>query len=59
MGGVAAKALVDTLADPVAEGKGGTPCITLMHIKNEKIINMLANTLVQAESDTFGDTGGS
>ena len=56
---MAAKALVDTLADPVAEGKGGTPCITLVHIKNEKIINMLANTLVQAESDTFGDTGGS
>ena len=44
-----AKALVVTLADPVAEGKGGTPCITLAHIKNE---------VVQPESDTFGNTGG-
>lgn len=59
MGGVAAKALVNTLADPVAERKGGISCITLAHIKNEVLINTLTNTLVQPESDTFSETDGS
>ena len=56
---MAAKALVNTLADPVAERKGGIACITLAHIKNKVLINTLTNTLVQPESDTFGDTDGS
>ena len=59
MGGVEAKALVDTLADLEAKSKAGTPCITPAHIKPEVLINPLANTLVQAESDTLSDTGGS
>ena len=54
-----AKALVNTLADPVAKANAGKPCITLAHINPEVLINTLANTLVHAESDTLGDTGGS
>ena len=53
-----AKALIDTLADAVATAKAGTPCITLAHIKPEVLITTLANTLLQAESNTIGDTGG-
>ena len=59
MGSVKAKALVNTLADPVAETKAETPLITLAHIKPEVLINTLANRLVQADSDTLGDTGAS
>ena len=54
-----AKALVVTLADVVADAKARTPCITVVHIKPKVIINTLASALVQAESDTLGDTGGS
>jgi len=56
---VEAKALVDTLADTVATAEAGTPCITLAHIKPEVLITTLANTLVEAESNTLRDTGGS
>ena len=59
MGGVETKALVDTLADPVAKAKAETPCITLALIRPPVVINTLAIRLVQAESDTLGDTGGS
>lgn len=59
MGRVEAKVLVVTLDDAVAEAKARTPCITVVHIKPKVLINTLASTLVQAESDTLGDTGGS
>ena len=59
MGGVEAKAFVDTLNDLDAKANAGTPYITPPHIKTQVLINTLANTLVQAESDTLGDTGGS
>ena len=54
---VQAKALFNTLADPVAEAKVGTPCITLAHINPQVLIITRNNTLVQAKSDTIGDTG--
>ena len=57
MGGVKTKALVDSLADQVAEAKSGKPCITLARIKPKVLINTLANTLVLAESHPLGDTG--
>ena len=59
MGGVVAEALVDTLADLVARAKAGIPCSKPAHIKPEVLINTLANTLVQPESDTLDDRGGS
>ena len=43
----------------VAEAKAKTPGITLAHIKPVVLINRLANTLVQALSDTLRDTVGS
>ena len=52
-----AKALVNSLADPVSQTKSGTPYITVAHIKPDVLINRLANRLVQAKSDTLGDTG--
>ena len=42
----------------VAEAKAKTPGITLAHIKPVVLINRLANTLVQAQSDTLRDTVG-
>ena len=48
MGGVEAKALVDTLGDAVAKAIAGTPCIKLARVKPEELINTLANRLVQA-----------
>ena len=54
-----ARALVVTLADAVADAKAWTPCITVVHIKPKVLNNKLASTLVQGESDTLGDTGGS
>ena len=57
MGGVETKALVDSLADQVAEAKSGKPCITLARIKPKVLINTLANTLVLADSHPLGDTG--
>lgn len=54
-----AKAFVDTLADQVAKAKAGKTCITLAHIKPKVLIKTLATMLVQAESDTLGETGGS
>ena len=57
MGGVETKALVDTLADEVAEAKSEKPCITIAHIKPEVLINTLANTLVLADSHPLGNTG--
>lgn len=54
-----AKALVDTLADVVAKAKAGRPCSKPGHIKPEVLMNTLANTLVQPESDTLDDRGGS
>ena len=57
MGGVKTKALVDSLADQVAEAKSGKPCITIAPIKPEVLINTLANTLVLADSHPLGDTG--
>ena len=59
LGRVEAKALVVTLADVVADAKARTPCITVVHIKPKVLINTLASALVQTESDTLGDTGGS
>ena len=54
-----AKALVETFADLGTKAKSETTCITLGHIKPKVLINTLANTLVQAKSDTVVDTGGS
>ena len=54
-----AEALVDTLADLVAKAKVGRPCSKPAHIRPEVLMNTLANTLVQPESDTLDDRGGS
>ena len=43
----------------VAEAKAKTPGITLAHIKPVVLINRLANTLVEAQSDKLRDTVGS
>ena len=59
MGGLEAKPLVDTYADPVAEAKAGTTCITQAHIMPEVLVNRLAKTLVQAAFEKLADTGGS
>ena len=72
MGNVEPKALVESLANTTSrhftthwskaktpEAKAKTPGITLAHIKPVILINTLANTLVQAESDTLRDTVGS
>lgn len=59
LGSVVAKGLIDTLADVVAKAKAGRPCSKPAHIKPEVLMNTLANTLVQPESDTLDDRGGS
>ena len=64
MSGVEAKALADTLADPVAKVKAGTHCITLAHIKPEVLLTRWYKmgvthlaTLVDFEAKALVDSG--
>lgn len=54
-GNVWAEALVDKLADTLAELHANTRCDTLWEVEDEALIDTLHNTLLKVKADRLGD----
>ena len=50
-----AEALVDKLADTLAELHANTRCDTLWEVEDEALIDTLHNTLLKVKADRLGD----